>query len=227
MPSAWRSGAARIPGLLTNRNGVRNSHLDQHCRGAREHHDCDACDNLQILRKESTMNDERIYNAAAGLIDHNLHAGRGDKIAFIDPQRTLSYRELRDASAQMANLLRAHGFEREDRIALLALDTVDWPVMFLGAIRAGVIPIALNTLLPSQQYAYMLTDSRAQALFVTDSLFETIEPLLDDLPDLRKVFVVEGDTNTHLVLADELGAQSSEFAKGMQLHSGRTGPRSS
>ena len=61
------------------------------------------------------MEDERIYNAAVGLIDSNLDAGRGDKIAFIDPQRTMSYRELHDASCRMANLLGAHGFKREDR----------------------------------------------------------------------------------------------------------------
>jgi 4-hydroxybenzoate-CoA ligase len=157
------------------------------------------------------MEDERIYNAAVGLIDSNLDAGRGDKIAFIDPQRTLSYRELHDASCRMANLLGAHGFKREDRVALLALDTVDWPVMFLGAIRAGIIPIALNTLLPAQQYAYMLADSRAQALFVSAALFATVEPILGELADLRKVFVVDDDTSTHLVFGDELAAQSSAF----------------
>jgi 4-hydroxybenzoate-CoA ligase len=162
------------------------------------------------------IDSDRIYNAAAGLIDGHLPAGRGDKTAFVDPQRSLSYRELHDASCQMANLLRTHGLRREDRIAVLALDSVDWPVMFLGAIRAGVIPIALNTLLPTQQYAYMLADSRAQALFVSASLLAAIEPLLGELDALRRIFVLEdtGDrenVHTHLNFTDELATQSIGF----------------
>ena len=173
------------------------------------------------------METDRIHNAAAGLIDDNLRAGRGDKTAFIDPQRTLSYRELDEASRQMANLLRTHGFEREDRVALLAHDTVDWPVMFLGAIRAGVVPIALNTLLPAAQYAYMLSDSRAQALFVAGALLPGVEPLFNELPDLRKVFVLHDQSHSqsnsqtdspsnsekseHIDFASALAAQSGDF----------------
>jgi 4-hydroxybenzoate-CoA ligase len=162
------------------------------------------------------MDSARNYNAAARLIDTHLCAGRDEKIAFVDPQRTLSYRELRDNSCQMANLLRAHQLRREDRIALLALDTVDWPVLFLGAIRAGVIPIALNTLLPAQQCAYMLADSRAQALFVSESLLASIKPLLGELPDLRKIFVLDSkfpmpSARRYFHFSDELATHSSDF----------------
>ncbi|MFT5448140.1 MAG: 4-hydroxybenzoate-CoA ligase [Gammaproteobacteria bacterium] len=165
------------------------------------------------------MKTDRTHNAAAGLIDVNLRADRGDKAAFIDPQRTLSYSKLDEASRRMANLLRAHGLEREDRIALLAHDTVDWPVMFLGAIRAGVVPIALNTLLPTAQYAYMLCDSRAQALFVSAALLPSVEPLFNTLADLHNVFVLDSQSNSqgsseeneHIDFASALAAQPSDF----------------
>ena len=59
------------------------------------------------------------------------------------------------------------GLQREDRVAMIMLDTVDFPVLFWGAIRAGIIPIPLNTLLPVEQFRYILEDSRAKALFVS------------------------------------------------------------
>src|SRR3546814_7321891 len=56
-------------------------------------------------------------------------------------------------------------FRREERILLLMHDTIDWPVAFLGALHAGVVPVAANTLLTAHDYAYMLHHSRSQAVF--------------------------------------------------------------
>ena len=47
-------------------------------------------------------------------------------------------------------------------------DSIDFPVAFLGAIKAGIVPVAVNTLLTSKDYDYMLRDSRAQVLVVSD-----------------------------------------------------------
>src|SRR3974390_2334322 len=107
------------------------------------------------------------YNACEDLLDRNVAAGRKDKIAFIDPNRSLSYGALAVEPRRFANLLKDLGVRREQRIALALLDTVEYPAAFLGAIRAGVIPVCLNTLLASEQYAYMLADSRADVLFVS------------------------------------------------------------
>src|SRR6185369_16686724 len=109
----------------------------------------------------------RIYNAAADMVDRNVTHGRGAKPAFIDPSETLTYGELQIRCNRMANLLGTYGIQRESRIALLLLDTVDFPAAFWGAIKAGVIPVCLNTLLTAEQYAYILGDSRAKAVFVS------------------------------------------------------------
>ncbi|MCP4319607.1 MAG: benzoate-CoA ligase family protein [Hyphomicrobiales bacterium] len=134
----------------------------------------------------------RQYNAAADLIDHNIEEGHGDKVAFIDPDRSLTYEELRTASCKMANVLCDLRIKRETRIAVLMLDTVDFPVVFWGAVRAGVVPVCLNTLLTAPQYAYMLSDSRAEALFVSAELLQIVEPILPDLKFLQHVIVVGG-----------------------------------
>lgn len=159
------------------------------------------------------MADPRIYNAAMDLIDRNLEAGRAGKAAFIDPRETLTYGGLAEQSARIANLLETYGVPREARVAMLMIDTVDWPVVFLGAIRAGVVPVALNTLLNTNQYQYMLADSRAQALFVSASLLPAVQPILGKLPFLKHVFVAGGEAPPFaLSLRGELQHQSPTFS---------------
>ncbi len=159
------------------------------------------------------MAELRVYNAAVDLIDRNIAAGRASKPAFVDPAETLTYGGLAERTARMANLLRTYAIPREARVAVLMVDTVDWPVVFLGAIRAGVVPVALNTLLNTDQYEYMLADSRSQALFVSASLLPTVQPILGKLPFLKHVFVAGGEAPPYaLSLRGELQHQASDFA---------------
>ena len=139
------------------------------------------------------MSDSRAYNAAADFVDRNVHEGRGEKPVFIDPARTLTYGELLTSTQQMAGLLRRFGVAREARVAIIAHDTVEWPVIFWGAIRAGVIPVALNTLLTTEQYGYILSDCRARALFVSAQILPIVTPVLQRLEGLEHVFVLDGD----------------------------------
>lgn len=138
------------------------------------------------------------YNAAVDFVDRNVAAGRADKPAFIDADRSLTYGDLLDGCARMAGLLNEFGLRRESRIAMLMLDTVDFPIVFLGGVRAGAVPIPLNTLLPVEQYDYILADCRAEALFVSSELLSRVEPILGELPFLRHVIVAgEGADQYH------------------------------
>jgi 4-hydroxybenzoate-CoA ligase len=113
-------------------------------------------------------------NAVDYFIDRHLREGRGDRLAFVDPWRRLSYAELAAASARFAAGLRTAGIERERRIALVMFDTIDFPIAFWGALRAGVVPVPINTLLPPEITGYILRDSRAAALFVSAPLLEPL-----------------------------------------------------
>src|SRR5690348_18430837 len=105
-------------------------------------------------------------NAYDYFVDRHVREGNGGRLAFVDPWRSLTYAELAAASARFAAGLRAAGIERERRIAMVMLDTVDFPVAFWGAIRAGIVPVPINTLLPPEITGYILKDGRAAALFV-------------------------------------------------------------
>jgi benzoate-CoA ligase len=131
----------------------------------------------------------RDYNAAVDLIGRNLKPGRIAKIAYIDDLGAYSYGELAERVDRAANALRALGLEPEQRVLLCLLDSIDFPTLFLGAIKAGIVPIAANTLLTAADYDFMLRDSRARALVVCDALYERFAPILPRQPALKHVVV--------------------------------------
>ena len=147
------------------------------------------------------------------LLDRNVDEGRGDKLAFTDTVSELTYGELQKQSCRVANMLRRLGVRREERVAMIMLDTVDFPVVFLGAIRAGIVPVPLNTLLTSDQYAYVLADCRARVLFVSEALLPVVKDMVGRMPDLEHVVVVRQATRTATRnSSDELARESDAFA---------------
>ncbi len=109
-------------------------------------------------------------NAVDWFVDRHVREGRGDRVAFIDPWRTLTYGALDTASRRFASALARAGIQPEQRVVILLLDTVDFPIAFWGCLRAGVIPVPVNTLLTSEMIAYILADSRAAAAVVSAGL---------------------------------------------------------
>ncbi len=118
----------------------------------------------------STSHTPDSYNAVTWLLDRNVDEGRANKLAFTDTVSELTYGDLQKQTRRVANMLRRLGVRREERVAMIMLDTTDFPAVFLGAIRAGIVPVPLNTLLTSDQYAYVLADCRARVLFVSEAL---------------------------------------------------------
>src|SRR4051794_40617995 len=152
------------------------------------------------------------YNAVSWLLDRNVDEGRGAKLAFTDTASDLSYGELQTQSRRLANLLRRLGVRREERVAMIMLDTVDFPIVFLGAIRAGIVPVPLNTLLTAEQYAYVLADCRARVLFISEALLPALKDMVGRMPDLEHVVVAGKDAHGHKKLSDELARESDTFA---------------
>lgn len=132
------------------------------------------------------------YNAAVDFIDRNVLEGRGSKTAFIDPSRNVTYAELLDGVARVGPVLERFGVERENRVALILLDTVDFPLLFWGTIRAGVIPVLLNTRLTVEQYRHLLDDSRAKLAFVSAALLPMVQEAASGLSTLKEIVVVGG-----------------------------------
>jgi benzoate-CoA ligase len=153
----------------------------------------------------------REYNAADDLIERNLAAGRADKVAYIDDRGRYTFRALAERVNRAAHALAALGLEPEQRVMVALLDTIDFPTVFLGAIKAGVVPIAANTLLTTNDYRFMLQDSRARALVVSEALLPQFAPILRELPMLKHVVVSGDDGHGHPRLVDLLDAAATSF----------------
>ena len=104
-----------------------------------------------------------------------LNRGRAQKTAYVDDRGALPYGELEARSRRLAAALLAAGVKREDRVLLLMLDSSDWPVSCLGSLYAGIVPVAVNTLLTSDDYTYMLANSGAKAALVSGALLSVLQ----------------------------------------------------
>lgn len=152
------------------------------------------------------------YNAVTWLLDRNVDEGRGAKVVFDDTVSQITYSQLQQQTRRVGNMLRRLGVRREERIAMIMLDTVDFPIVFLGAIRAGVVPVPLNTLLTAEQFSYILGDCRARVLFVSEALLPVLKDVIGHLPDLEHVVVAGTEAHGHKKLSDELARESDSFA---------------
>ncbi|MFI0398965.1 MAG: benzoate-CoA ligase family protein [Thiolinea sp.] len=137
---------------------------------------------------ENVAAPEGRFNFAQHLLECNQQ--RAAKTAYIDDQGSLTYGELADHIQRMASALLNAGVRREERVLLLVHDCNDWPVGFLGAMYAGIVPVAVNTLLTANDYHYMLSNSRATAAIVSEALRPTLEAALAKGDhDIKTVFV--------------------------------------
>lgn len=131
-------------------------------------------------------------NAVTYFVDRHINEGRGEKIAYTEAEtgRTLSYAQMAAGAGTVAGALTQAGIRSEERAAILVLDQIEFPQIFWGAIKAGVVPVPLNTLLATSVYDVILRDSRAAILFVSAPLWEVVAPAVADNPYLRQVVVI-------------------------------------
>jgi len=134
----------------------------------------------------------RDYNFAADILKRNLDAGRAGKTAFIDRRQTWTYGELAARVDRFGAVLRSLGIRREERILICLVDDIDWPTAFLGAIKAGIVPVPINTLLTEDDYRFVLEDSRARLLVVSEELFGKFAASIGKTATLEHV-IVSGD----------------------------------
>ena len=111
----------------------------------------------------------QIYNASRILFD-NLGKGRGDRLALTGPLGERSYRELCADACRWGHGFVSLGLARGDRILMFLDDTPAYPAAFFGAVRAGFVPLLINTLTPPDLLQFYLADSGA-VVAVADAEF--------------------------------------------------------
>ncbi|MCL5960596.1 MAG: AMP-binding protein, partial [Chloroflexi bacterium] len=130
------------------------------------------------------------FNAATAFVDANVAKGRGNKVAIYYEDQQLTYNDVLRLVNKTGNALKSLGIGVENRVLLLLFDCPEFVASFFGAMKTGAVPIPTNTLLKAQDYEYLLNDSRAKAIIVSEPLVEQIESVRDRLKYLEHIIVV-------------------------------------
>jgi benzoate-CoA ligase family protein len=159
----------------------------------------------------------RDYNFAADILKRNLDAGRAGKLAYIDQRQGWTYGELAERVERFGHVLRALGIRREERVLICLLDSIDWPTTFLGAIKAGAVPVPVNTLLTEDDYRFMLDDSRARLLVVSEELYPKFAKAIGAGGHLAHVAVSGENAYGHPRLEDLLASADNDVATALTV----------
>jgi benzoate-CoA ligase family protein len=155
-----------------------------------------------------------VFNVSVPFLDRHLQEGRGSKVFARWRSRELTYGELYRSVLRLGNALRTRGIGPGDRVAIFLKDTPAFYQAFLAAVRIGAVVVPVNTFLRSQDYAYILKDSGAKALFVCEG----------PLGEVKKAIEEPGLALSHLIAADgaDMGQEDwlsleSLIAEGQEL----------
>src|SRR5437870_1623040 len=155
------------------------------------------------------------FNVATYFVDRNVAEGRGERVAIeVYPGDTrVTYGQVLDRVNRFGNALRdALGVRIEERVLLLLLDCPEYVFSFFGAIKIGAVPIPTSTLFKPDNYEYILNDSRARVIVISEALLPQLQEIpRARLPYLRDVVVVgNAAAGTH-AFAELVNAASPEL----------------
>ena len=121
-----------------------------------------------------------VFNVASAFIDRHLTEGRGGKNAIIvhDDESVVTYEELAERVNRCGNLLRPLAAEERGRVLMVIKDCPEFFYVFWGAIKAGLVPVPLNTMLRADDYRYFLEDSRCSGLVYSPEYRNELTPAL-------------------------------------------------
>src|SRR6266536_2176286 len=148
-----------------------------------------------------------LLNACEYLVDRRLEAGEGGRVALEQGGTRVTYAELAARVGRVANALRAIGVRPEERVPLVMLDCVELVSSFLGALRAGAVPVPMSTMLTSAELAFQCNDARARVVVASGALGPVMKDVVASCADLEDL-VVAGDGDFEVAAAGSVGLHS-------------------
>jgi benzoate-CoA ligase len=137
------------------------------------------------LSRRNDMHDH--FNVSEWLVDRHIDNGDGKRIAIRQGDAEYTYLDVLGLIERMAAALRSHGVRPEERVALAMLDSVEFVAAFLGAMRIGAVPVAMNPLLPGRDLGVIVADARARVLFISTEREEALGDLRLVAPEMDSV----------------------------------------
>jgi benzoate-CoA ligase family protein len=123
----------------------------------------------------TTFRFARQFNVAIPFVDRHVEEGHGARIAIRSVLEDVTYAELAERVARCGNSLGRLGMARGARLLMVVKDCPEFFYLFWGAIKAGIVPVPLNTLLRSDEYKFMIEDSRCAAIVFSSEFAGEVE----------------------------------------------------
>ena len=155
------------------------------------------------------------FNVSEALVDANVQRGRGDKEVYLydrdSETRRLSYRELLELVNRTGSGLRSIGVSLENRVMILEDDTPEAVACVLGAIKIGAIPFVANTMMTSNDYEFLVNDSRSHTAIVGADYVEKVESFLGRSKYLKNLVVIGKPEADQISYHDMMEEASSDL----------------
>jgi benzoate-CoA ligase family protein len=129
------------------------------------------------------------FNACDYLLDRQVRAGNGDRVALTGIGGELTYAALHDRVLRTESGLRALGLQAEQRLVMCMADSPDFVTVYLAAMRLGAVPVPVSTMLRADGLIELLRDSRARLLAVTAAFADLAREAIAQAPELQAVLV--------------------------------------
>jgi benzoate-CoA ligase len=150
------------------------------------------------------------FNAASWFVDRNVNEGRGGKVAIECGDQRITYAEVLERVNRAGNALRDRFDVRiEERVVLLLLDGPEFIYTFFGAVKIGAVPIPTSTLWKPADYEYVLNDSRARVVVISEALLPQLNAIPRERLRYLKHVVVVGAPNPKGPSLHQLMAEAS------------------
>jgi len=150
------------------------------------------------------------YNVSS-LLDENLEAGRGEKIAVRSETEELTYAGLHDRVCRAGRALQELGVQGEQRVLMAMDDTPSWPAVFLGAIRIGAVPVPVSYLDTPANFQHFVRDSEARVILLEAAALGTMQEAVAGLDHPPPLVVVNGSADRLESLEALLEAHAGEL----------------
>ena len=159
----------------------------------------------------ASINFSERFNVAVPFIDRHLDESRGNKIAIrVHNGGEVTYATLAEHVNRAGNALIDLGVQKGDRVLMMVKDSAEFFYVFWGAIKAGILPVPINTLLVAKDYAYMIENSEAAGVIYSAEFSGEVMAALEKSPHKPRVaLLTEGDGDT---LAKHMASASPDLA---------------
>lgn len=133
------------------------------------------------------------FNPVTFLLDKHMGTPAEDKIGLVIDQESYSYACLLGAACRAAHGLHAAGMRPGERLLMFGTNSIDYVAAWLGAVRAGIVPVVVSDLYKAPNLLYFIEDTAAQAMFIDAEQMDKLNEIAGELPASLTALIIRGD----------------------------------